>query len=240
MTPSASSDHLTSESHHPTKWELPTLSWCGIFTMGLGILVLFGVFLKGHDSPSMSMLSVAYLALAVTLILGGMQAIRWGVGSRKDQVREEMFVKDLVAIEANQNALTDSLDKFVTTETAQADRSREARERLERMERSLIAIDAKLADAEVFGQHLVTLADRMEALEKRQEELLNLMVARTTSESVDQRATRPPSAPRPRRSRKRAQPQPQGEGSNVVPIRARRAADALRRLTEQITDEPNA
>lgn len=177
MQPSASSDHLTSQVHRTTKWEMPGLAKLGICSMTVGGLALGGVFIDGRNSAGVHILSVAVLALSVTLTLGGLHTIRWGVSTQKGREREEMFVRDLVAIESAQNALSDSVDKFVTTETAQSERSREARERLERMERSLIAVNAKLADAEAFGQHLVTLADRMETLEKRQEEMLNLMAA---------------------------------------------------------------
>jgi hypothetical protein len=232
---SASGDNTTTDPgrlarQDPAGWGYGHTS---LLFCGAGIIVLVVAFSAAYQSP-LTVGAITWLALSVTLTLGGLQGARWAFGRQRAKKVEATFAEDVASLEHHTIGTSTKLQEWLDAEKTQGERSKEARDRLERMERSLIAIDAKLADAEIFGQHLVALADRMEALEKRQEEMLNLMVARTTLNAQPNQQHRTP------RQRKRRRQDAEAAGENVVPIRSRRAADALRRLTEQIKDEPNA
>lgn len=97
----------------------------------------------------------------------------------------------------------------------------------------------------IFDEMRIT-RDEMAADRADRARLLNAVEKLLSQESgTSQRATgggsdgRPVSRKAPRQRKRRSESTDAG-GSNVVPMRSRRAADALRRLTEQITDEPNA
>lgn len=276
MSHSASADQTTTRLHHPTKWEMPGLAKLGICSMAAGLLALAWVFIEGRDSTTIHILSVAQLALAVTLLLGGLQAIRWGVSAQKGREREQLFVGDLAAIEQGQSDLGKDLGDPLRTLAERLTRlERNLREALEVTADQLAAIeqgataitravretaDQQSSEASRLEVRLEVLYKQLQSVQAGQDEIraalaaLSLQVpnkeeivaevreqlkadmrAEIVEVMKELEAEQKKRAPR-QRSRRTRRTQQGEAGENVIPLRARRAADALRRLEEHIND----
>ncbi|MEV4417051.1 hypothetical protein [Catellatospora sp. NPDC049609] len=134
--------------------------------LALGVLALAGVFIiaRDPDHHGIRTLDIAVLALAVTLSLGGLQTIRWGVSAAKGRVREEEINEDLFSIENAQGLMIEELRKFLAEERTQSGRSKEARDRLERMERVMLVLAASMEGAAEFGDRMVAIEQGLNAL----------------------------------------------------------------------------
>lgn len=165
-----------------------SLAFCGA-----GILVLTVVFSTAYHSP-MTVGPIAWLALSVTLTIGGLIGACSTFAEQRRERSRTAFATELLALES------------ATKETSNETRL-----------------------------NLATLAGATRVLTNRQEQMIDLL-AHASLEQAPPKAQRPA---RPRRRRHHSGAEgTAGAPDNVVPLRARRAADALRRLTERIEDQP--
>lgn len=165
MTHSASTDHTTTDPARPARPD--SASWgyghTSLLFCATGIGVLVVVFSNAYSSP-ITVGAIAWLALSVTLTLGGLQGARWAFGRQRSVRVESTFAEDVAALEHHAIGTATKLQEWLDAEKSQGERSKEARERLERVERVLLVVSGTLKEAAVFGDRLTVIEQGMTAL----------------------------------------------------------------------------
>ena len=198
------------------RWEPPRRKiggWALVSSL-VGVL-LFVVYLDMAGLGSaVTVGTIGAAAGAVAVFIGGLEVSRWAFDSQARERIREQHRQDLADMQVRQvrmiDRLTEAVNTLTSTETAQHERSRVAREHLAAVHKEVAEIRVQLA--ELTGRHW-----------------------------ADQQHTRR----RGRRGRQlRGNQGEQDAGSEPLPdnvrqLRVRRASDALRRLTEKLTGEPD-
>lgn len=182
MSYSASAHHTTADFHHEPGWDPPRRAFgiAGLTLSGAGLGVFVFFFAVHADKPMVTSHGMGWAALAVTMVLGGLQCARWGFGSQRAVDTKRAFVEDLLAVITRVDDLTEKVD-------------------------ALTAVNSQmLHETKAAAGHERT-------------------------EESETKAGGQQAPPRQRRRRRREDGGAAGAADNVVPMRSRKAADALRR-----------